>query len=69
MRPGAQHDAKFAKGGSDKMFKQQSAGPARAGRTGKAQTQRPARAAKGGKTPMADFTPAKPARAGRTAVR
>jgi hypothetical protein len=44
-----QRPAALAKGGQDKMFKEQAAGPAKSGITGKAQTAAPgAKAAKGG---------------------
>jgi hypothetical protein len=44
-----QRPAALAKGGKDKMFGEQSAGPARSGQTGKNQTPAPgAKAAKGG---------------------
>jgi hypothetical protein len=44
-----QRPAALAKGGKDKMFGEQAAGPARAGQTGKNQTAAPgAKAAKGG---------------------
>jgi hypothetical protein len=65
-----QRPAALARGGKDKMFGEQSAGPARSGQTGKAQTAAPgAKGARGGATKMAAFTPAKPAKAGITGPR
>jgi hypothetical protein len=66
----AERGAKFAKGGKDRMFGEQSAGQARAGQTGKNQTAAPGvKGARGGTTKMAPFTPAKPAKAGITGPR
>jgi hypothetical protein len=66
----SERGAKFAKGGQDKMFKEQSAGQARAGQTGKNQAPAPgAKGARGGQAKMAPFTPAKPATAGITGPR
>jgi hypothetical protein len=61
----SERGAKFAKGGKDKMFGEQSAGPAKSGITGEAQTAAPgATSAGGGKAKMAAFTPAKAGAAG-----
>jgi hypothetical protein len=59
----------FAEGGSGKMFKEQAAGPAKGGITGKAQNPAPGakRAAGGPKT--TGRTASVPAAAGRTAPR
>jgi hypothetical protein len=55
------------KGGADKMFKKQSAGPAKAGQTGKNQTPAPgAKSAKGGPL-IRGVSLSKPAAKGRTA--
>jgi hypothetical protein len=69
MRGTQVRNTQFGKGGSTRMFKQQAAGPAKAGQTGKNQTSASgAKAAKGGpksKVPGRSVT----ARAGRTGVR
>ena len=58
--------AAFAKGGSDRMFKQQAAGPAAPARTGKAQSTAPgARAASGG-APQRGHSTAAPAKPGHS---
>jgi hypothetical protein len=61
-------DASFAEGGSTRMIRQQAAGPAKAGITGKPQNVAPGqkRAAGGPKTPrgVSLSTPAKPGRTG-----
>ena len=69
MRGTQVRNTQFGKGGSARMFKQQAAGPAKRGITGKAQSPAPgAQAAKGGaKSKVPDRT--LPARAGRTGVR
>ena len=59
--------ARFAKGGSTKMFKKQAAGPAKPARTGKIPTAAPGkRAAVGGKPPHVGglSLPASPGRTG-----
>jgi hypothetical protein len=57
----------YAEGGSTRMLKQQAAGPARAGQTGKQQTAAPgAKAAKGG-PPTRGTSAVLPAAAGHTA--
>jgi hypothetical protein len=46
----------YAKGGATKMFREQAAGPAKSGQTGKAQTSAPgAKGARGGAAKMAPF--------------
>jgi hypothetical protein len=59
----------FASGGNTRMFKEQTAGPAKPGMTGKKQSPAPgAKAAKGGDPPRAGGL-SNPARAGRTGGR
>ena len=69
MRGTQVRNTQFGKGGSARMFKQQAAGPAKAGQTGKNQTSAPgAKAAKGGpksKVPGRSVT----AKGGATGVR
>jgi hypothetical protein len=64
-----QRDAAFTKGGDDRMFKKQAAGPAKAGQTGKNESAAPgAKATKGGPKSKAPGR-ALPAKGGRTGVR
>jgi hypothetical protein len=69
MRGTQIRNTRFGKGGSARMFKQQAAGPAKRGITGKAQSPAPgAKAAKGGgKTELSGR--AMPAKRGATGVR
>jgi hypothetical protein len=62
-------NTQFGKGGSARMFKQQAAGPAKAGQTGKNESAAPgAKAAKGGpKSKVPDRSV--PAKGGATGVR
>jgi hypothetical protein len=66
-----QRPAALAKGGKDRMFKEQAAGPARSGQMGKAQKPAPGpKAAKGGvRTPQNIGGVARAAAAGRTGPR
>ena len=70
LRPpkSGQHERQYAKGGDDRMFSKQAAGPQKPGVTAHAvKGGAPgAKAARGGSTRMADFTPVQPARPGRT---
>jgi hypothetical protein len=60
----------FAEGGDTPMFKQQAAGPDKAGNTGKDQSAAPgAKYAAGGSTKMFGFSPSVPATAGKTSAR
>ena len=58
--------AAFAKGGQDKMFKPQAAGPAKHAVTGKARTAAPGAKRAAGGPPMRGAAASRPAAAGRT---
>lgn len=69
MKTSAQHRTTFAKGGvgsSNKTFREQSAGPARAGQTGKSQTPAPGAKRAIGGSPVATHSVSAPSKAGRT---
>ena len=69
MRGTQVRNTQFGKGGFARMFKQQAAGPAKAGQTGKNQTSAPsAKAAKGGPKSKVPGR-ALPAKGGATGVR
>jgi hypothetical protein len=69
IKPSRPSRREYAKGGgSNRMFGEQAAGPAKPAITGKGQTPAPgAKSARGGSTHMASFSPARPAKAGKTA--
>jgi hypothetical protein len=66
----SEHDVTFAQGGNDHMFGPQSAGPDKAGNTGKDTTSAPGpKFAKGGSGKMFGFSPSQDQQAGRTGQR
>jgi hypothetical protein len=63
----AVRSARYAEGGDDRMFRQQAAGPAPSGRTGKTQTAAPGAKSAKGEPPTRGVAGVVPATPGRTA--